>query len=82
MEAANADGLDRGADQLFLAARAGCELGAGTVFSRAACDAGVDLLAWIPDCGTTAGLFSDALVSRVGDTPMEAEIGVASTRRA
>ena len=62
MEVADADGVDCGADQLFLAARAGCELGAGAVLSRAACDAGVGLSARVFDRRADGRLFSDAFI--------------------
>src|SRR5580765_5643135 len=57
-----------------MAARARCELGAGPVLSRAACDARVGVSAWIPDRGAAAGFFPDAFVSGVGDTQVETAI--------
>src|SRR5580765_2333891 len=76
MEAADTDDVECGADQLFLATRTGCKLGARAVLSRAACDARVGLPAWIHDGGAAAGLFSDALVSGMGGRQMEADIVV------
>src|SRR5260370_2438022 len=40
LAAADADRVDRGADQLLLASRDGCELGSGTIFPSAARHAG------------------------------------------
>src|ERR1700728_930858 len=72
MEAANADGVDGCASKLLLAARAGCELGAGLVLSRAACDAGLGLSTRLSGNRAAVGLFPHPSSSRLADAALAA----------
>src|SRR6266496_168300 len=63
MEVADADGVDGGADQLFLAARAGCELGAGAILPRATCDAGASVSVWLFGRGAAVRVFADTFIT-------------------
>jgi len=78
METADPDGMDCRSDQLFLAPADGCELGARPVLSRATRDAGMDVLAGLPNLGAARGVLSDALVSFVASTKVESSIVILS----
>ena len=60
MEISDAHNLDHCADLLFLASAIRRELGAGIVFSGAACRAGNGLSGVVFNCGSGGGLLADA----------------------
>src|SRR6266566_215901 len=67
METADTHNVDRGPNQLFLAARAGCELGTRAFLPRAACDAGLELSAALSARPADAGLLANtSIASGVG----------------
>src|ERR1700733_1095627 len=78
MEAANVDGVDGCARKLLLATREGCELGAGIVLSRAACDAGLGLSTRLSDNRAAVGLFPHPSSSRLADAARAAVLPASS----
>src|ERR1700722_6854759 len=79
MESPDVDGVDCGSAQLFLAARAGRELGAGIILSRAARDSGMGLSSHLLNHGHAAGLLSHPSSSKLAHTAGEAEASVIVT---
>lgn len=71
MEAANAHHLDRCADQLFLASRAGCELGTRPLLSRATLNTRVGVLIGLLTRRAIVHLSSDEFVSELAHYKME-----------
>src|SRR5437899_2834015 len=59
METADTHNVDRGPNQLFLAAGAGCELGARAFLPRTACDAGLELSAALSARRADTGLLAN-----------------------